>query len=204
MPCASRFRLRLVLAVVAAAGSLAPPALAGGGTLAFQGGTKAQQAQVRAALEASTFDWNVLPQIAVHIGDTGSYAVPGHVYLDASLLDAGRFSWGVVQHEFGHQVDFLLLRPADREELAAALRADTWCYSIRALQHALYGCERFASVLAWAYWQSADNCIAPQGPDDEAAAMAPADFRRLVSRLLGVREPAAGEPRRRGAPLRRR
>ena len=36
---------------------------------------------------------------------------PGQIWLDASLLDSGRFSWGVVQHEYAHQVDFGAPRP---------------------------------------------------------------------------------------------
>ncbi len=56
----------------------------------------------RAALAASAFDWSLLPgTIVVHIGNVGcSFALPGEVWLDAGLLDAGRFAWAVVQHEF--------------------------------------------------------------------------------------------------------
>ena len=52
-----------------------------------------------------------------------------------------------------------------------------------------YGCERFASTLAWAYWQSPDNCMQPsEVADAESAAMAPAAFRALMTSLLGVKE----------------
>jgi hypothetical protein len=53
--------------------------------------------------------------------DTLARSAPGHVFLDSDLLKAGRFSWGTVQHEFGHQVDFLLLDDAKRAMLAGAL-----------------------------------------------------------------------------------
>ena len=46
-----------LLAVLALAGTAA----AGGGTYVFDGGTPIQRAQVRAALEASAFDWNLVP-----------------------------------------------------------------------------------------------------------------------------------------------
>jgi hypothetical protein len=35
-----------------------------------------------------------------------SEAWRGHLFVDADLLDAGRFAWGLVQHEYGHQVDY--------------------------------------------------------------------------------------------------
>jgi hypothetical protein len=45
---------------------------------------------------------------------------------------------------------------------------------------------RFAAMLAWAYWPSAANCMQPSGPVDESASMAPATFRPLLGRLLGL------------------
>src|SRR5215218_699307 len=103
-------RFTLLLLVTALAAALAQPALASGGRYSFSGGTKQEQGAVRAALEASSFDWSVLPApIVVHITPLGgSYSEAGHVHLDSTLLDSGVFSWGVVQHEFAHQVDFLL------------------------------------------------------------------------------------------------
>jgi hypothetical protein len=41
------------------------------------------------------------------------------------------------------------------------------------LQHNQYGCERFASTLAWAYWQSPQNCMNPAAIDGESRGMAP-------------------------------
>src|SRR5439155_327099 len=84
------------------------------------GGSAAERSQVRAALEASSFDWGLIPQtIQVHVAPGGeSYSTPGQVYVSASLLDAGRFAWATVQHEMGHQVDFFLLDDATRVSLA--------------------------------------------------------------------------------------
>jgi len=175
------FVLALAACAVSATAAAAPPALT------FAGGTPREQQQVVDALAASSFDWSRLPgTVTVHIGSSpsGSYATPGNVYLDASLLDAGVFSWGVVLHEFGHQVDFLLLDDADRTVLQAALGAQDWCYSIPGLQHSDYGCERFASELAWAYWQSPENSMAPAATHDESDALPPAEFRSLVAQLL--------------------
>jgi hypothetical protein len=188
-------RLFLLFALV---GVLAAPAdaLARAGSLAFRDGTPAEQSQVRAALNASSFPWELLPQtIEVHIArGVDSYATPGHVFLDADLLDGGRFSWGTVQHEFGHEVDFLLLDDAKRATLAAALGGRSWYYAgDPGAAHGDYGCERFASTLAWAYWQSPDNAMKPASARDESAAMAPAAFRALLAELIGV-HPVAAAP----------
>src|SRR6266849_1334883 len=85
----------------------AAPALAGGGNYVFAGGTPKQQSQVRSALEASAFNWNLVSaQITIHIAPgINSEATTGDIWLDANLLNAGRFSWGIVQHEYAHQVD---------------------------------------------------------------------------------------------------
>ena len=83
----------------------------------FDGGTTSQRSQVRAALRASSFDWSVVPAlVTVHIvrGLDSSEAAPGEIWLDADLLDSGTFAWGVVQHEYAHQVDFFALDDAAR------------------------------------------------------------------------------------------
>jgi hypothetical protein len=188
-----RFLLLFVLLGVLAAPANAFARAPG---LTFTGGTAAEQSQVRAALNASSFPWEILPQtIQVHVGrGVDSYATPGHVFLDADLLHAGRFSWGTVQHEFGHQVDFLLVDDAKRATLAAALGGRAWYYAGEpGAAHGDYGCERFASTLAWSYWQSADNAMKPASPRDESAAMAPAAFRALLAELIGA-HPVAVAP----------
>jgi len=181
-------RTFLTLLVAAGFCFCAQPALAGGGSYAFAGGSAGEQATVHAALDASSFDWSLIPQtITVHIGAYGdSYSTYGNVFLDATLLDSGRFSWGVVQHEFGHQVDFFLLDDAKRALLQQQLGGADWCYSTPGLAHAQHGCERFASELAWAYWPSADNSMRPTSTSDEAGAMPVASFRSLLAVLLGV------------------
>ena len=77
-----------------------------------------------AALNASSFDWSVVPgQVVVHIGKgISSHAVAGEIWLDGALLDSGRFSWGVVQHEYAHQVDFGVLTDSMRLQLQPELR----------------------------------------------------------------------------------
>jgi hypothetical protein len=168
--------------------AFAQSALAGGGSYAFTGGTPKEQATVHSALEASSFSWGLIPRtIAIHIGPFGdSYSTYGNVYLDASLLDSGRFSWGVVQHEMGHQVDFFLFDDTKRAQLLTLLGGTDWCYSISGLKHSDYGCERFASELAWAYWQSPDNSMKPTGPNDEGGAIPVAQFRAALTQLIGA------------------
>ena len=175
----------------------AQSALAGGGSYTIAGGTPKQQATVRSALEASSFNWSLIPQtITIHIGAYGdSYSTYGDVYLDGALLNSGRFSWGVVQHEMGHQVDFFLFDDAKRARMLQLLGGKDWCYSVSGLQHSDYGCERFASELAWAYWQSPDNSMRPTGPTDEAGAIPVAEFRAALTELIGapaVTPPASG------------
>ena len=115
------------LAVLTAATCLAFPAAtagAGAGGYTFDGGTKQQRGTVIAALEASSFDWSVVPgPIAIHIVEgEPSRSIPHEIWLDADLLDAGEFAWGVVQHEYAHQVDYLLFDEIQRALLAEATR----------------------------------------------------------------------------------
>src|SRR4051812_45873342 len=115
--------LRRSIPVFLAALAFAPGALARGGTYVFDGGTRAEQAQVKAALAVSSFDYFVIPgTVTIHIArGLSSSAARGQIWLDADLLDAGRLSWGVVQHEYGHQVDYSVLTDADRAQLQQLL-----------------------------------------------------------------------------------
>jgi hypothetical protein len=182
--------LRPLILLLSAAWILgsASPAAAAGGNYVFAGGTAKQQVQVKLALDASAFDWSLVPQqIVIHIGRTiDSQATPGNIWLDAGLLDSGMFSWGVVQHEYAHQVDFFLLDDEKRQLLDVELGGSDWCYGISGLAHARYGCERFASTLAWAYWPNAQNSMKPVNAKDESAAMAPAEFRQLMGIMIGA------------------
>jgi hypothetical protein len=183
-----RFILLLLVALPVAL-ALSANALASGGNYSFQGGTAYQQAQVRDALNASSFNWSlVTQQITIDIDPSvvQDESTPGEIFLSPSLLDSGEFSWGVVQTEYANQVDFLLLPQQDDALLNTALGGTAWCYGDQAgLQLAQYGCERFAATLAWAYWQSSDNCIQPSEVGADAAGMAPAAFRALLASLLG-------------------
>ena len=182
-----------LLICLTVASVVAEGAGAAGGAYTFVGGTPREQATVHQALEASSFDWGLVPQtIVIHIAKgTDSYAVPGEIWLDADLVDSGKWAWGPIQHEYGHQVDFFLLDDAKRAELAAALHTSVWCYDVLTLAHDAYGCERFASTLSWAYWQSPDNALRPASRTDEAGAMAPAAFRSLLAKLIGAHSTGA-------------
>jgi hypothetical protein len=181
--------LRLCTTLVCALCALAAPALAqaSGGSYSFDGGTARQQAQVRSALDASSFDWNLVPAtITIHITrGHDSEAAPGEIWLDADLLDSGKFSWGTVQHEYAHQIDYLVVNPVQRARLAAALGGSSW-YATGDAKHEQLGSERFASTLAWTFWQSKDNSMKPASSHDESAAVAPAAFKALVADVLGT------------------
>ena len=177
----------LLLCVFATSLALAGGAAAHGGTYEIEGGSAAHRAQIRSALAASMFDWSTVPAtVTVHVvRGARTLATPGHIWIDSALLDAGIFSWAIVQDEYAHQVDFFLLDDPKRQLLTRLLRGQVWCHGDRpGLPHAAYGCERFTSMLVWAYWPVEVNAYRPRRAADEAAAMAPARFRTLVSHLL--------------------
>jgi hypothetical protein len=186
-----RRRLCIVLLLVSAA--VWPGAAAAAYTI--DGGTAAEHASVRTALAASSFPWQIVPaQVRIHIqAGVLSHAIPGEIWLDSHLLDAGRFSWAIVQHEFAHQVDFFLLDDATRAELATRLGGSSWWNSTRyalapdgTLAHGQLTAERFASTLTWAYWPCRANLLRPELPSDESAALPPATFRALLASVLGL------------------
>lgn len=181
-------RILLPLCLLAVCLVLPGSALAAGGDYGFEGGTPKQRAQVRSALETSSFDWGLVPRrVTVHIGAYGtSYSTPGHVWLDGGLLDAGRFSWATVMDEYAHQVDFFVLGPEQRGVLQQQLGAQAWCYELAGLAHGAYGCERFSSMVAWAYWPSAQSSYKPESRLDESASMPAAEFRALLAQLIGA------------------
>jgi hypothetical protein len=182
-------RILLPAAVAALVFAHAGTARAAGGNYRFDGGTASQRAQVRQALNASSFNWNLVrAPIKIHI-ERGvvSQSSPGEIWLDGDLLDSGRFAWATVQDEYAHQVDFFLFTPEIRAELQRALGARAWCYEDLTIgAHSDQGCERFSSVLPWAYWPSKDNAYRPTSKRDESAAMAPAKFRALLGQLIGA------------------
>src|SRR5436190_19138534 len=94
-------------------------AFGSGGNYAFSGGTAVEQATVTKALDASAFPWGLVPQrITIRIGKGyPSEAWRGTISLDSDLLHAGRFAWGTIQHEYGHQVDYFLLGETKRAQL---------------------------------------------------------------------------------------
>jgi hypothetical protein len=170
--------------------TLSAHAAASGGRYVFDGGTAAQRDQVRQALQASAFDWDLVPgQVTIHIKrGIMSEAAPRQIWLDAGLLDTGDFSWGVIQHEFAHQIDYLLLKESDRGALRALLGGRAWCTGPEGLDHDDNACERFATSVSWAYWPSPQNVFDPAKNRDEPW-LRPAALRSLLASLLGVRDP---------------
>jgi len=184
-----------VFAVVAAAAALLalavprPPARAEAirPGYSFDGGTARERATVRAALAASGFDWRAVPaEVTIHvIPGGGCSAVPGQIWLGSEMLAHGRDAWGVVQHEYGHEVDYFLLGSRVRARLESLLGGKTWWPDGR-FRHSEYGAERFASTLSYAYWPSPHNVLL-RDARAEARAMSPARFRRALGRILAER-----------------
>jgi hypothetical protein len=176
-----RFLLQISLCVAALA--LAPSAFASGGHYVFDGGSQAEQGQVTAALNASAFPWDVVPgPVVVHIGrGVSSHAAPNQIWLDADLLDSGRFAWGVVQHEYAHVLDFAVLTDATRSQLHTLLGGTAWW---GAEGHSSLDCERFADLVSWAFWPSQDNVLKPANAQDEGGQVTPAAFRAALAALI--------------------
>src|SRR5579884_3550977 len=184
-----RCRPACLLALVAAL-ALPASAAAAGGRVAFDGGTPQERAQVRAALDASSFDYGIIPvRVVVHlIRGAAPQAVPGQIWLDPALVDTGQFAWGVILHEFAHQVDWYLLTDADRAAIQALLGGSVRCGGGESFGHDGQGCERFATAVAWAYWPSPANVFDPAANPDETWLKASA-LRDLLAGMLGVRNP---------------
>jgi hypothetical protein len=179
------FRTLIFAAGVAVALALfVAPACAGGGDSRFDGGGREARAQVRAALNASSFDWDVVPvRVTVHIRrGVSPHATPGEIWLDPRLLAAGRFAWGIVQHEYAHQVAYFLVGKQHRERLIRTLGARAWCHGRIGLAHHDRACELFVETLTWAFWPSRHNIAHPARHADDAARA-----RRFVARAAGLR-----------------
>lgn len=182
-------RLSMRLVIVAFALALAPAAFASGGSYVFAGGTAGEQLQVKQALKASSFDWNLVPvQVTIHIvrNIPVSYSTRGQIWLDADLLDSGSFSWGVVQMEYSQQVQYTMLSADAQSRLTDMLGAQQWCYDDPSLPRSANACERFAAMLAWSYWPSAGNSMRPTSLSDWSSSMSPKAFRITLSALIGA------------------
>jgi hypothetical protein len=175
-----------------------------GGHYAFVGGSDAARAAVHSVLDASRFDWDLVEEeITIRITDCGcAGANPGEIILDEEGLTNPRFgpkyAWGIVQHEYAHQVDFFLLDARDRRRVRQWLGGSDWCHEDPDVDHDDHDCERFASSLAWAYWpRYRRNIMAVH------TAVTAAEFRELLPRLLGPDDESIasqGLPRRRSSP----
>ena len=176
------------LVLLAALAALALPGTAGATDVAleFSSGSDAARAEVIAALDASAFDWSLIGRpVTVQIFDCGcAGSRPGVVVLDETMLASspyGRaYTWGIVQHEFAHQVWWYALDEGRRIELQTVLGGADLCHEQPGLPHDAHACELFASTLGWAYWPAAGN------PMQIERAMGAHHFRRLLSGMLGV------------------
>jgi hypothetical protein len=176
------------LVLLAALAALVLPGKAGAADVAleFSGGSDTARAEVIAALDASAFDWSLIGRpVTVQIFECGcAGSRPGVVVLDETMLASspyGRaYTWGIVQHEFAHQVWWYALDDERRSELQALLGGRDLCYEQPGLPHDAHACELFASTMTWAYWPVAGN------PMQAEKVMGARSFRRLLSRLLAI------------------
>jgi len=187
--------------------ALAGGAGAAGGHYVFAGGSDAAQAEVRSALDASRFDWDLVDEeITIRIIDCGcAGASPGEILLDEQVLTDPRFgpkyAWGIVQHEYAHQVAFFLLDAPARRRVQAWLGGSDWCSEDETVAHDDQACERFASSLAWAYWARPRNIMSAH------TVVSKPEFRHTFRELLGLDQESVerqGLPSRRSSPTLRR
>jgi hypothetical protein len=175
------------LILIAALFALVAPVNAegSGGTYTFSGGSEPARAAVRAALEASAFDWGLVPEpVTIQISACGcAGARPGAVVLDETLLESTPYgracTWGIVQHEYAHQVWWLTLDDGQRTFLQERLGGADLCYEQPGVDHDAHACERFASTLAWSYWPVEAN------PMEGEKALGGRRFRRVLRGMLG-------------------
>jgi len=88
-----------------------------------------------------------------------------------------------------HEVDFAVLSDATRVKLHALLHGTSWWGGEG---HSELDCERFADLVAWAYWISPDNVMKPQSTLDEGGQVS-----ALTALLPGV--PLVPQPAGQGA-----
>jgi hypothetical protein len=96
-------------------------------------------------------------EITIRILNCGcAGASPGEIVLDEEVLTDPRFglryAWGIVQHEYAHQVAFFLVDARARRRVQRWLGGGDWCYEGESAADDDHACERFASSLTWAYW----------------------------------------------------
>jgi hypothetical protein len=181
--------LRSTLIALLASLALAGTAQAAGGNYVIQGGSPEAQATVQSALDASWFDFSRVPQqITIRITHCGcAGAKPGVVILDEDVvLDTtygAKYAWGLIQHEYAHQIDYTLFQNSDRATVRKLLGGEDWCYETAGLSHDEHGCERFAEVFTWAFWPSRHN-VQREDAHDVAPRMKAKRFRAIVNRLL--------------------
>ena len=159
---------RMFVAIVAALIFVASTYAVGGNYTVI--GTPEQEGVVRGALDISRYDWSRVPHVTIRIVPelvNEAEAVPGEIRVRADILNYGRASWGTIQHEYAHQVDFFLMTDAMRVEAMRFFGLSVW--HDPTLPHDRQAAELFASTLAWVYWPSVKNLMRRETRGDPRA-----------------------------------
>lgn len=133
----------------------------------FDRGTARQIKIFEDVIDKCTFNWDALPQkVTIHFQD-GLGAITStraQIWVDPAEVDTkSSYYSGIVQHELGHQVDFLLLTDRDRAKFSKFMGSPDWSPPLGQnpnLDHGKYGREMFASTFAAA-------CDPDDEPDDD-------------------------------------
>jgi hypothetical protein len=100
------------------------------------------------------------PQITIQVSRCScAGAREGLIVLDVIREDSlgEKYAWGIIQHEYAHQIDYFLFQRADRRAVRNTLGGKDWCYETAGVAHDDHGCERFADVFSWAFWPTQEN-----------------------------------------------
>ena len=165
-------RRLLILAVTLAALALPASALAGGGDYGFEGAApaaldsarRAQRKRVRLEPRSPARDDSRRPLRRLPFHARRHLARPGVARLGPLRLGDGD---GRVRAP-----DRLPGSRRTRVALSSRRSSGTsaWCYGSEDWAHEATGYERFACMVAWAYWPSKNNSYRPTSPTDESAA----------------------------------
>ena len=187
-----------MVAGLAGFAALALPArpAARGGHYAFDGGTPASRPRCASRSRSAASTGTSCPTtVTIHLHrGSGSYATPGAIWIDTELARLRHVRVGPDPARVRPPGRLLPSRRrtaqrAERRARRARLVGEPGRRRLHGPDHASLGAERFASTLAWSYWQSPANSLTPTSKKDESAAMAPASFRALLARVLGIPNP---------------
>jgi hypothetical protein len=126
-------------------------------------------------------------EVTIQLVDCGcAGSRPGVIVLDETLLESPpygpAYTWGLVHHEYAHQIWWYVLDDVERTFLQERLGGTDLCFEQRGLPHDAHTCERFANTLAWAYWPVEGNPVQGERPSGRGSSAGSSGRRSAGSR----------------------